>query len=293
MIRPRSMLFTLYGDYAVHRGGEVWVGSLITIASQFGLSEQAVRSALSRMARSGWLRFRRVGKKSYYSLTARSKRLIEEGSSRIFRRRTGPWDGRWHILTYSIPERKRASRDELRKRLTYLGFAPLSSGTWISPHDLRREVESLAGALGIRGCVELFTAQHLGFTEDRELAARCWDLTELSRRYTVFLNRYRPAYEAHQRRLADGEQVSDGECFVQRFLLIHEYRRFFFMDPDLPDELLPQGWPGREAAELFQAYHNLLADKANRYFDAVFDAPPARRKPSAVSQKTLAVASVP
>ena len=48
MIRPQSMLFTLYGDYIVHRGGEVWVGSLIQIAAQFGLSAQAVRSSLSR-----------------------------------------------------------------------------------------------------------------------------------------------------------------------------------------------------------------------------------------------------
>ena len=37
LIRPQSMMFTLFGDYIMHRGGEVWVGSLIRIAAQFGL----------------------------------------------------------------------------------------------------------------------------------------------------------------------------------------------------------------------------------------------------------------
>src|SRR5215212_6620059 len=94
VMRPQSMMFTLYGDYIIHRGGEVWVGTLIQIMAQFGLSEQAVRSALSRMARGGWLRGRQVGNRGYYSLTPRGKRLLEAGQRRIFVRRAGGWDGR-------------------------------------------------------------------------------------------------------------------------------------------------------------------------------------------------------
>src|SRR5688572_3660712 len=59
--RPQSMMFTLFGDYIMHRGGEVWVGTLIKIAAEFGLSQQAVRSALSRMSQKGWLKVRHVG----------------------------------------------------------------------------------------------------------------------------------------------------------------------------------------------------------------------------------------
>lgn len=276
------MLFTLYGDYAIHRGGEVWVGSLVRIAAQFGLSEQAVRSALSRMVRNGWLSVRRPGHarcprtprqgepaaRPYYSLTDRSKRLLEEGSQRIFQRRGGPWDGCWHLLAYSIPERQRDLRDHLRKRLAYLGFGALGSGLWISPHPLELQARHLVDSLGLAGHVELFAARHLGFASDVELAARCWDLDEIARLYLGFLACYRPAWEAHQQRLATGEALADSDCFVERFLLVHEYRRFFFQDPELPRELLPPDWPGWEAADLFQAYHALLAEPANRYFDA-------------------------
>src|SRR5947208_16446858 len=131
MARPQSRMFTLYGDYIMHRGGEIWVGSLIQIAGQFGLSQQAVRSAISRMSQHGWLKVRRVGNRSYYGATNRTRRLLEEGKRRIFANRSGPWDHQWRILVYSIPERKRELRTELRKQLAWVGYGPLSRGSWI------------------------------------------------------------------------------------------------------------------------------------------------------------------
>jgi len=283
MIRPQSMMFTLYGDYIVHRGGEVWVGTLIQIAAQFGLSEQAVRSSLSRMSRNGWLKVRRLSNRSYYSLTPKSKRLIEEGTRRIFVRRAVAWDGRWRVLAYSIPERRREVRDELRKQLTWMGFGSLSNGTWITPHALEAEVEALVDRLNVRELVELFTATHVGFADDRAVARRCWDLEALNARYARFVAQYEPRFAAHKARLARGEAVPDSECFVERFMLIHEYRRFFFLDPELPVELVPDGWLGGRAAQLFHAYHQLLAEHANAYLDSVFVPPPSGRRRAAPS----------
>ena len=45
--------------------------------------------------------------------------------------------------------------------------------------------------------------------------------------------------------------TSDEAAFAARFHLVHEWRKFLFADPGLPDELLPGDWPGRAAAELF------------------------------------------
>lgn len=268
------MMFTLFGDYIMQRGGEIWVGSLIQIAARFGLSQQAVRSALSRMGQHGWLRVRRVGNRSYYRATPRAKRLLEEGERRIFARRQDPWDGQWHVLVYSIPERKRVLRTELRKQLAWLGYGPLSSGSWICPHDVADEVRGLAESLGIAGHVETFTARHEAGSTDRELAARCWDLAGIDRRYHEFFARYGPLYED----LTQQDVVDESECFVRRFLLIHEFRKFFFIDPELPAELLPEQWHGALARDLFHNFHGLLAEPANRYFDQVFEAPPQRRK---------------
>jgi DNA-binding transcriptional regulator PaaX len=142
------MLFTLWGDYVVHRGGEIWVGSLIRIGAEFGLSELALRSVLSRMTRGGWLESTRHGNRGYYRLARRGIALIQEGAERIFRPRREPWDGSWHVLTYSIPEAQREVRDQFRKRISYLGFGSLAVGAWIAPHDLRSEVDELIEDLG-------------------------------------------------------------------------------------------------------------------------------------------------
>jgi phenylacetic acid degradation operon negative regulatory protein len=99
------MLFTLWGDYVVKRGGELSVGSLLRIGAEFGLSELALRSVLARMSRAGWLRATRRGVRRYYSLPRRGRALIAEGTARIFRPRGESWDGEWHLVSYSIPER--------------------------------------------------------------------------------------------------------------------------------------------------------------------------------------------
>lgn len=279
-VRPQSMLFTLYGDYIQHRGDEIWVGSLIKLFSQFGLSEQAVRSALSRVSQKGWLKMRRVGNKSYYGLTDKGKRLLSEGAKLIYHGREDHWDGKWHLLTYSIPEEKRDVRNRLRKSLSWLGYGMLSNATWICPRDVGPELQDLIASLGIERYVETFIAVHEGFSPGKEMVARCWDLDCIRNEYTVFLDRYRPRLEAYRRGVANGEHIAASECFVERFMLIHEYRKFPFIDPELPSDLLPDGWQGGEVAALFREYHRLLANKANEFFDSVFEKAPEYKVPA-------------
>ncbi len=266
-------MFTLYGDYVRHVGGSIWVGSLIQLLAHLGMSEQSVRSTIVRMSRAGWLRGDRINRKSYYSLTPNGERLLTEGAARIFHVHSprDRWDGQWRLVAYSIPEAQRDKREQLRRQLGYLGFGPLTSALWITPHDLRREVECLALDLGIRQYVECYTATHHGFSDTAHLVAKSWDLPAINAQYASFIEQYRPAYDECR---SAGGNIEPSECFVRRFLLIHEYRRFPFVDPELPPELLPADWHGAEAAGLFQSYYDLLADKANAFFDSLFVGPP-------------------
>lgn len=269
MSHSQDMIFTLYGDYIRHRGGEAWTSSLIELLGLFGMSEQAVRSTLSRMSGKGWLESRKVGRRSLYALTPKCLKLLEEGARRIFQPRRDPWDGRWRLLTYSIPESKRHLRRRLRQQLTWLGFGALHQATWISPRDLRDEVEQIVNELQVRPFAEFFSAEHRGFASDEEIVARCWNLEQLNDYYAAFIARYSPPFERHQARLADGNGLDPGECFVQRFMLIHEYRSSPYVAPNLPLELLPEGWLGERATQLFQHYHDLLVEDAVAFVDSV------------------------
>lgn len=267
-LRSKQVMFTLYGDYIRHVGGSIWVGSLIQLLARLGMSEQSVRSTIVRMSRSGWLKVDRIDRKSYYSLTPNGKQLLDEGADRIFHfhARRDQWDCRWRLVAYSVPETLRTEREQLRRQLSYLGFGPLTSALWISPHDLHEQVERLAESLGLTEFITHFTATHDGFSTTPSLVTRCWDLQAINAEYSAFVARYKPLYVDCAARRQD---LEPSDCFVRRFMLIHEYRRFPFIDPELPAELLPANWHGVEAATLFQDYHDLLANQANEFFESV------------------------
>ncbi|TAK34865.1 MAG: phenylacetic acid degradation operon negative regulatory protein PaaX [Chloroflexota bacterium] len=270
--RTQNLLFTLYGDYLQHRGGEAWVGSLIEIMSCFGASDQAVRSTLSRMSSRGWFRTRQHGRNSYYSLTPKGAVLLREGVQRIFHPRKDPWDGKWLVVIYQIDEKQRELRNRLRERLAWLGFGRLNQSTWISPHDCRQDVEVVLDELQVRRYVETFYGVRHGRTSDREIVERCWNTKALTKKYAEFISRYEPQYQSM---LAEPDLDSSREHFTRRFELIHEYRQLPYIDPNLPADLLPDDWLGDRAQELFQSYHSLLTRKAEAFVDDLLIEAPA------------------
>lgn len=260
--RPNSLVFTLFGDLAQREGGAaLWIGALIRLMTPFGISQAAVRQSVSRMSRQGWLRPHRRGTRAFYSLTPRGVRRVAELSPRIY----GPvidWDGQWRLLTYTIEERSRAGRDRLRKELGLLGWAALSAATWISPTGAVEAARVAAEASGVADDVHLFSGTYCGPLPDRELVRRCWDLARIAGAYEEFVARY----EARSRDERAHGGLDDEAAFVERLWLVHDYRKFAYLDPGLPSELVPAHWPGTRAAALFRTYYSELGAKAQRYF---------------------------
>jgi phenylacetic acid degradation operon negative regulatory protein len=101
-----------------------------------------------------------------------------------------------------------------------------------------------------------FVASLGRFGSPTEVAAAAWDL-----------DRVREHYEAFIEDFAAIRPSSPETFFRMQTLLVHAWRNFPFLDPDLPSELLPAGWPRRRAHELFVARHDRWADSALSYFD--------------------------
>jgi phenylacetic acid degradation operon negative regulatory protein len=243
---------------------------------EFGLSEPAVRAAISRMLRQGWLESRKVGNRSYYSMTERGKKRLDEAAARIYKVETDKWDGKWCIVSYNIPEERRALRDQLRKELGWMGFGMLTTSTWISPNDLGQRIKELTEAYEITEHVEIFHADHLGWSQARQLVQKCWNIDEINEKYKAFIDTFRGKYEEMAKKLRENQQVADSYCFVEKTILVHEYRKFLFIDPDLPQELLPDLWLGREADQLFQNYYRILNPGAVRFFETAYEAAPTK-----------------
>lgn len=265
----QSMIFTIYGDYIRNYGSKIWIGSLIRLLKEFGHNEQGVRVAVSRMVKQGWIQSEKQGNKSFYFLTDRGVQRMDEAANRIYKMKPNEWDGKWRILMYTIPEDKRQLRDDLRKELLWSGFGSFSSGCWISPNDLEKQINRLIEKYDIDEYVDFFISEYKGPKENQSLVEKSWQLEEIENKYEEFIEKYSKQFIVHQSIIGRGE-MSDADCFVERTNLVHEYRKFLFIDPGLPKELLPSKWNGNHAALLFSQYYQVLAEPASRFFESVF-----------------------
>ncbi len=262
-MKARSLVFDLFGDYLRYRGGEARLRTIAALLACFDVPEPTVRVVVTRLRKEGWLASHRDGRETTYALTDTAWQLLDEGRERIFARAAGPWDGQWHMIIYSVPETERALRDQLRKKLAWLGFGPLSASVWLSPHDRTAQVKNaFADLTAVR--IDAFHARSEGRTADLDMATRAWDLSELDADYRGLLERYRPLLSRYRRGELHGQ-----EALVERMRLTHDYRRFPFRDPDLPPELLPSDWSGRAAHEVFLEAHRLLKAPAEAFVDEV------------------------
>ncbi len=265
------LIFTLFGDWVMPYGGTIWTTDLLYLTDLLDLSERATRSTLSRMVRKGWLKASKRGRRSYYSLTARGRLLLEQGKQRIFELPLTDWDGQWRLVIYSLPENKRKLRHALRRQLIWLGFGRLAPATWVSPHDRTVELNNIFAELRVRDYVDLFSSRYLGTSSAEELVQRCWNLPELEVEYRQFVAHYQPQYEICQAKSEAELQASPEDCFVRHFRVTNAFQPFPRKDPHLPTVLLPPDWIGFTARQLFDNYRQLVEPYTTDFINKIFE----------------------
>jgi phenylacetic acid degradation operon negative regulatory protein len=256
--RPPRLLLTLLGDYWWRRTEPLPSAALVALLAEFGVSDSAARAALSRLTRNQLLVTSKSGRRTVVRLSDRAARILDDGGSQIFSfgRTSRPWDGQWSLVAFSIPEQNRAARDSLRKQLRWLGFAPLYDGLWVSPRDHAVEVITLLAELGITTATALRASTVPGVSPDG-LPQCAWDLDNLQARYVAFI-----ANTGRLREHTLAGRVSPVAALVARTRVMDEWRGFPELDPDLPDELLPEAWPRATARQVFTTTYDLLGPLA-------------------------------
>jgi phenylacetic acid degradation operon negative regulatory protein len=243
----RSLLTTMLGEYVLPRGRPVWTSALVEALAMFGVEEKSARQSLARTAAEGWLASERVGRRVRWALTPPGRRLLTEGARRIYEFGSGErdWDGTWLVVLVSVPESKRDLRHRVRTRLSWAGFGSPEPGVWITPRS-DREAEALGvlKELGLADAAMSFTAVYGAVGSEAAMVARAWDLSEVEDRYEAFIDEF------------TGLHPAGGDAVLHALtMLVHEWRRFPFLDPRLPPKLLPANWSGAKAAELFHNRH--------------------------------------
>jgi phenylacetic acid degradation operon negative regulatory protein len=257
----RSLLLTVLGEYVLPTREPVWTGTLVAALGLLGIAEKAARQALTRTAAEGWITSSRHGRLARWQLSDAGRRLLTDGARRIysFGQDDRAWDGRWLIVLVRPPDLSAQTRHQLRTRMAWAGFGVLPSGVWLSP-DPRREEEAgrILDDLGLTGAGASFIARFGGIGAQENLVSQAWDLREVERRYEEFITAFEPL-----------EPAGDEQILIAQTMLVHEWRRFPFLDPRLPRDLLPEDWPGAEAAALFRSSHTRWRPAAARCWAAL------------------------
>jgi phenylacetic acid degradation operon negative regulatory protein len=253
----RSLLLTVLGEYVLPRPDGVWQEALVAALSSLGYTQQAARQALARSTREGWLQTRRHGRRTRITLTEPTAELLRSGAARIYSfGDRWEWDGRWLLVVLRVPEERRDVRHQLRTRLAWAGLGSLGGGVWLTPH-VEREGE-LAAAINGEPVAEAssFVAKSGSIGDPRQLVGAAWNLERVSEQYRAFIDDF-----------ARVRASTPPACFRQQTLLVHAWRKFPFLDPDVPVELLPGRWPRERAHALFVDRHERWQTGAGAYFD--------------------------
>jgi phenylacetic acid degradation operon negative regulatory protein len=265
-LRPRSgssakaLLLTTLGEFVLPHRGAVWTSTVVRSLGALGVEERNARQALTRLADQGVIRSHRQGRLARWQLTEAGRDLLTSGTERIYGFGAGAdaWDGRWLVVLCSVPEEQRAKRHRLRSQLGFAGFGFLAPGVALSPHLDREAVANrVLEDLGLVPGAVVFRAEAGQLASTEDLLARAWDLAALARRYDDFL-----------RTFGRRSPRRDEAQFVALARLVHAWRHFPFVDPEIPLRLLPHRWPGRQAKELFDDRHAAWAPGANRWYEA-------------------------
>lgn len=261
----QDLVLTIVGAYLGRDGETVWSGGMVEMLGEFGSTVEGARAALARLASRGLIQRHKSGRLVSYSLSTRGTELMLEGDRRIFTfGRSEDDSDQWTMLWHAIPDERRVERSRLASRLRFLGFGPAQDATWVAAHD--REVEALAllEELGISDFASILVGRHsIGLVPDT-LVSQAWDLESVTTGYEEFLSQFGP-YRRSKRR----SELSDKEAFVIRTMLLHRFRAYPSVDPELPKSICPLHEIRTEVVNTFDEVFAELAEPANRYFRSI------------------------
>ncbi len=153
---------------------------------------------------------------------------------------SSPWDQKWRLFLFDIPETERSRRRKLTRALAAAGCGCLQGSVWIAPRVSPSIEELVSGDDTECSQMILLLAESKGKRVDARMVAEAWDFEAINALYrdvNAMLDRFSKITEGGQKR--DWDQWASAERAAWKAALS--------ADPLLPPELLPKDYLGRKA----------------------------------------------
>ena len=119
----------------------------------FRLTKKAFYNSLWQMAESGAVSIFEKNNKRFVKITEKGELELLMQKAKILESK--PWDGKWRMVLFDIPEGSRDKRDKLRRILKANGYFKLQASVFISPYSLNQEAVKYLNMTGLTDFIRI------------------------------------------------------------------------------------------------------------------------------------------
>jgi len=237
-VRVWSLVITILGDAVHHRGGRIPTLRLQHLLERIAVEPGALRTALSRLARDGWVTRDRSGRHSFYRLSARGQAELQTALPLVYAPpRTAPPQS-WTLASGPTPPQNAIS---------------VGPDLWLIPDAITPP-----------------TSQHLWVT------GTLHNLPDQAARRAVTPDHQRALQSLFSDLDAQHpDHLSPLDAMVARTLLIHRWRRLILRFGDVPPQLFPKSLPPFDPRNRVAALYARLLPASERWLDTPLAGHPA------------------
>ena len=237
-LRVWSIVVTIFGDLVQPRGIPISTQELLQLTEAIGVEGNALRTAMSRLAKEGWVTRHKQGRTSAYSLSKSGANTFLAASERIYNPSFFSASDQWHLAIYkeSIdPATIDHSNSFFVNKTTVLSQDPATRQDCLK---LKTSIEAIPDWV------------------KEQLIPQA-----LSENYQTLHDLLRSI------ELAQASSLSPLEAIALRFITIHFWRRLVLRHPLLPTTLSHTDWLGSKTHTRVKALYAQIITPSEKWWD--------------------------
>jgi hypothetical protein len=110
-----------------------------------------LRRSLKRLEKQGIVAFREDEDKAIIRITKFGEQKILKHALEHFEiKKPRFWDGRWRLIIYDVPRKKKYFQDLFRRTIKKLGLYRLQHSVYLTPFDCKKQIDLLKSYFGVK-----------------------------------------------------------------------------------------------------------------------------------------------
>lgn len=181
----------------------------------------------------------KIGDEDWYKITLKGEQYFDEILSPL--KENFKWDHKWRLVMFDIPESQRSKRDKLRRALSAIGMGILQASVWISPNDIRQDIEEISLKLKLENAIKFFEVSSTP-SLNQQIIDKAWNLPDINLSLEHFIKDAQRALKNMGK--GNGDRYNSKK-------LIFEYATILKKDPKLPLEFVEKDELRKRARETY------------------------------------------